>query len=1603
MPAKKLKSATSSKAPPSSKGWEPGLLAEQWNAAVYFVVGERQEDEIFTESLSTAIRVPQRKLFSVISWEEMMVQVCINALGNPKKSDEIPLFYEITEAARAILSKDEELPLPLIGKLLKFHLLWIKQKDMQRRENERRVKKDEPKGSSAGSKKKGERKISSKGKGKAKKTPEPPPFKLNTKLKKRDEEEVILKYIDDEPDDGPQHYIIIIGFHQLQLLFILAELGINITAIIKISSETNDAEVQQREAEKLKKEKVTNDLNIFWKYLEPVLNNDKHEFKLFDVARLQYTVKESISPQDWTNNEMMLEFATLLFEDIACLIYDCIDWKRQYLNYINNMQMCAVPEAFKTEQVKQQILHYPACQEEDPTIRTSSRTTKPTPAEVDMRYYNDLMNVVPLESLSVPLILHCILEQVIASEENRTPPSEFIPEPREDGLNANIVDHIISVVLKLSVSEKEKRYLKSFQPLLLNHHDNLTWRTHHLKVIEISDLEQEMMKKLFVAQALNFSRPSPEDDKKRLAGIQELMYYCTNERMTNSEVERIFKQFVFESMKLTEVKKNGELERLDKPFFQQPESESSYIPWDDPVRFAKDMRDFFSVKKIDSIHEEQKDECAGNPLLPFPLCLWSPFSSPPHPTCSISSTVWQTEILLYLKGTNLLSTDSCWTFLECFQVLEEAIKFYRYVDTYYHRQDNSLLLVLHNPMNKQRQCQESWNIALHSNVGFRSYLEHVASSISDWVAEEEVKYKAEMLIKETEGLNSLKATPEIPLFSQRENIVNRKKSPKKYSSTNAFTCVFMNILLIGLQAWKLEQERQKEEEQKKDKKGKKGRMDNKKRLEPKERSDSIGSKRSVVSSKKSPEDGKEEQEKSSDVEGEAQESPLPAEKIYKHIFNSNKLCINCLKPKEITSDEANPKEKILVRQSYPIKTNGSQPCEAARKWPAMEEMSRVITSDGTVVKYMMDGSTQVLFADGTVSKSPDSGPVTIPIPTQPIPSQSELLSQDSKDTKELRPETSDEVPKRGKKKPYYTTQYNFTPEQEPGTWLTTTPDGQIIGTKGKEILDTKPILFYKATDLGTEEVMITRQDKVITVLGNNSIIVEHADGTRISTYYQDVKDTEETTKQVSYIMVECVGFATVIMNLEENSCCTVFGNGTTIVAKPQGTYQIFPASVGSLSIDQEGCALYSSISSNNGPMDLQQGTYIMKYTSQVICEVIDQEGNEFQVMVDGTTLPVLTDTEEIEQEDEHFLLQSHSQKSEPVKYEKHAPRFFILHDDLSGTELLRSSEVEEYLFRAYCNPATAVLKERLPEFPGVLGITFLQPATEDIGSRWLIKKEIDNIVPPNLQSRKWDKFPSVEVPSSTSWLISSQPVIVSCGSELLYLFIRQELCEAKNSQLALKNMIIPPYFQSEMGMAFISNQVLDNLLFNVSVNLILNKHLVIDPLGQPRKTKIRLPSAILGSKPGCLRNQKFAVIEDPVRRKVNTVSIAGPLASGLLREPVRGFELFPREVNFGVLREGFTYAFTVLVKNVGVDSCRFRVKPPLSSTGLRLCFKPGPVAAGLSTELEIELYAMAIGLEATEGVGYLCHHLEIQTEAEAMFLPITANILSQFITIISLT
>ncbi|NWV06191.1 SPG17 protein, partial [Ptilonorhynchus violaceus] len=159
--------------------------------------------------------------------------------------------------------------------------------------------------------------------------------------------------------------------------------------------------------------------------------------------------------------------------------------------------------------------------------------------------------------------------------------------------------------------------------------------------------------------------------------------------------------------------------------------------------------------------------------------------------------------------------------------------------------------------------------------------------------------------------------------------------------------------------------------------------------------------------------------------------------------------------------------------------------------------------------------------------------------------------------------------------------------------------------------------------------------------------------------------------------------------------------------------------------------------------------------------------------------------------------------------------------------------------------------------------------------------------------------------------------------------------------------------------------------------------LMVDVAGQIRKEKVILPSSLQGKKPNSIPNKK---IEDPVAGKVNTSSVA------TTRQDLNGFYLIPPRVTFGVLKEGCTYATTVIMKNVGVNFSRFRVKQPPPHTGLRVMYTPGPVA-GLQVELEIEILALINGGKDTGGIEEVSHDIEILTETETLLLPVKANIL----------
>ena len=80
-----------------------------------------------------------------------------------------------------------------------------------------------------------------------------------------------------------------------------------------------------------------------------------------------------------------------------------------------------------------------------------------------------------------------------------------------------------------------------------------------------------------------------------------------------------------------------------------------------------------------------------------------------------------------------------------------------------------------------------------------------------------------------------------------------------------------------------------------------------------------------------------------------------------------------------------------------------------------------------------------------------------------------------------------------------------------------------------------------------------------------------------------------------------------------------------------------------------------------------------------------------------------------------------------------------------------------------------------------------------------------------------------------------------------------------------------------------------------------------------------------------------------MRRQIKTASVYGSVDLSSISK-LRGFVLVPDVVDFGVLTEGFTYTYPVTIKNVGVDSCRFKIKQPPPSTGLNIVYKPGLVS-----------------------------------------------------------
>lgn len=97
--------------------------------------------------------------------------------------------------------------------------------------------------------------------------------------------------------------------------------------------------------------------------------------------------------------------------------------------------------------------------------------------------------------------------------------------------------------------------------------------------------------------------------------------------------------------------------------------------------------------------------------------------------------------------------------------------------------------------------------------------------------------------------------------------------------------------------------------------------------------------------------------------GETKANEAKEEEVMESGEKEHEVTEGAIKHKDTKRQQTKqPALEILVRQSYPQKVKNSHLYMSMAR-QTEQEMSRVITSQGTVIKYMMDGSTQVRLVE----------------------------------------------------------------------------------------------------------------------------------------------------------------------------------------------------------------------------------------------------------------------------------------------------------------------------------------------------------------------------------------------------------------------------------------------------------------------------------------------------------------------------------------------------------------------------------------------------------------------------------------------------------------
>uniref|UniRef100_A0A3P9HQK0 Uncharacterized protein n=1 Tax=Oryzias latipes TaxID=8090 RepID=A0A3P9HQK0_ORYLA len=300
-----------------------------------------------------------------------------------------------------------------------------------------------------------------------------------------------------------------------------------------------------------------------------------------------------------------MELGSRIFEGVANLIYDCLQWRREHQHYRNKLQLLHVP-SISGSGYKPAELHHSLYRKSHFLVFRGFLS-----AQVDISYYNSLLDLIPPEACSVPLMLHCMLEQVVISTEQLAVP-DHSEEPEADEnmwLDGQLVRYMLQSFLPQIPTEEEKRHLISDLLTAVQEDEdkkNCTKSTEkncNMWTLQVehgfnpAEVEASMMRLSPVLQGIQSVEKRRKSTSRWTSVQQQLQHFCTDETVTWAEVELLFHLSVFEAMALTTVDERGMLRDAVRPVGRleaTQQQSQTFIPWDDPEAFAKQQ--LFNLK-----------------------------------------------------------------------------------------------------------------------------------------------------------------------------------------------------------------------------------------------------------------------------------------------------------------------------------------------------------------------------------------------------------------------------------------------------------------------------------------------------------------------------------------------------------------------------------------------------------------------------------------------------------------------------------------------------------------------------------------------------------------------------------------------------------------------------------------------------------------------------------------------------------------------------------------------------------------------------------------------------------------------------------------------